>query len=99
MAAQVLGAEPKVRPDGRPTGGSLAEKIRDRGVVRVARWGYVINLHKLGQVLLWYLRGTKRQRARPLRATVNPEALADAVAREAQSQFSAWDASEKVSGA
>ena len=90
--AEAVGAQsPKKTPDGGPTGGSLAKKLKASSLLKVRTWGYAILFHKLGQKLTWFVRGTKQQKARPVEVKTDVDALATALEAEAQAQFSAWD--------
>lgn len=77
--------------EGGTKAGSLPRQVRRGPVGQVKRWGYVLRLHALGQVLTWYVRGTRHQPARPVRTPLVAARLADAVGREAAAQFRAWD--------
>ncbi|HYE92702.1 MAG TPA: hypothetical protein VEA38_16850 [Terriglobales bacterium] len=51
---------------GRP-GGSLAEAVLEREVLDLSkRWGVIIRWASLGQKFLWFVKGTARQKARPV---------------------------------
>lgn len=77
--------------DGGTRGGSLPQRVRRAPVGVIRRWGYVVKLHTIGQVLTWFVRGTRHQPARPVRTPLVGARLADAVGREAAAQFRAWD--------
>lgn len=83
-------AGPPLKDGGRKAG-SLPQKVRRSPVGSVRRWGYVIKLHTIGQVLTWFVRGTRHQPARPVRTPLVAARLADAVGIEAAAQFRAWD--------
>ena len=115
--AVAAASPPKARPDGRPTGGSLAAIIRAARSLRVTRWGYVLKLYQLdgkGHFLTFLLRGAVRrsgaakggrgrfvrgtkvnrqnvQPPRPIHVPDPTDRIADAVQREVQAQFAAWD--------
>jgi hypothetical protein len=90
--AEAIAAQtPKKEPDGQGTGGSLPRKIKAASVLKVRAWGYTLAINTLGQKLTWFVRGTKRQRARPVRVETDVDGLRTAVEAEAQAQFSAWD--------
>ena len=70
-AAAIRSARPPKR--GGTPGGSLSRDVKRVG--RVKKWGYVLQLHKLGQKLTWFVRGKKGQRARPIEVETDTEAL------------------------
>lgn len=89
--ADALGRAGPPLKDGGARGGSLPKQVRRGPVVAVRRWGYVVKLATLGQVLTWFVRGTVHQPARPVNTPPVAARLAEAVAREAAAQFRAWD--------
>ena len=94
VGAAIASSASKVKhstPSG-SVGGSLPRKVRARSIVKVGRAHVTTEFSKLGQKLLFFLRGTVRQRSRqvelaPNEATVEREIVADATehyaAREA----------------
>lgn len=88
-AQAIRSARPKERADGKPVGGSLPKELSR--AFKLKSWGYVLQLSKVGQKLTWFVRGTKRQRPRPVRVKTDASALAAALAVEATKQFDAWD--------
>ena len=45
-------------------GGSLPQEIKSSKLLKIKRWGFVLQVHKLGQKLTWLVRGTKNPRVR-----------------------------------
>ena len=86
LAAQLRSLRP--REDGATAGGGLpGEAAALRPKFRT--WGYSFPLSKLGQKFLWLVRGTKRQKARPInfdaRLAEEGRELAAALERKAAS--------------
>ena len=71
-AAAIRSARPP--KDGGIPGGSLSRDVKRVG--RVKKWGYVLQLHKLGQKLTWFVRGKKGQRPRPIEVKTDTTELA-----------------------
>ncbi|HBP21948.1 MAG TPA: hypothetical protein DEA08_29705 [Planctomycetes bacterium] len=95
-AEAVAAQSPKKTPDDKGTGGSLPAKLKATSVLKVRAWGFALQLHTLGQKLTWFVRGTKRQKARPVEVETDIDGLAATVEAEAQAQFSAWDRSSNA---
>jgi hypothetical protein len=49
-----------------PQGGSLPRRIVAKTMLRLTRWGVVINWASLGQPFMFYVNGTANQAARPV---------------------------------
>jgi len=97
VAGQVRAASPRVAHASRkaaPTGGSLPAKIRSRSLVVERRWGAVLSWASLGQPFLWFRRGTKRQKARPVDLTPSEDEVATLVRRSAVRHLEGRDARE-----
>ena len=80
-----------------PVAGSLPALVRNPGLLRVTRWGFVLQLSKVGQKLTWYVRGTSRQRARKPRGAkkLNRREVQGLVQREAVRQVQALEAGSR----
>lgn len=76
-ASQVRSSAPRAahragtQPTG-PLGGSLAQRILAKGMVRLERWGAVILWSTLGQPFMFFHQGSSRQKERPVQLA--PEA-------------------------
>lgn len=71
-----------------PVGGRLASALRSpERLVRRERWGAVIKWNDLGQSFLFFVRGTKRQKARPVDLAPKERAARAAVDSAAESYF------------
>ena len=69
-------------------GGRLAGALRrPKKLVRAERWGAVIDWHSLGQKFLWLIRGTRRQKARPVQLAPSEQQVSNAVARAAERHY------------
>lgn len=71
------------------TGGSLSRAVAARGLVVVKRWGAVIQWHSLGQKFLWFVEGTKRQKARPVPLVPDVAKLTSELQEDAQRHYEA----------
>lgn len=56
-------------------GGSLARAVLAKGLLVTKPWGVVIEWSKLGQKFLWFVKGTKHQKPRPVPLTPDVAAL------------------------
>lgn len=82
--------------DGGKKGGSLSREVKKAKYLRVKRWGYVLRIAALGQKLTWFVRGTKRQPARPVAVPKVPADAEDRIAAEIAAQWNAWQESKDV---
>lgn len=71
------------------TGGTLAQAVRAKSILKVRRWGAVLQLSKLGQKFLWFTQGTSRQKARPVTLAPDPVAVTRELQADAQRHFAA----------
>jgi hypothetical protein len=65
VSAVLRARPPKARPDGEPMGGSLVQELSSPKIIRVKRWGYVLDLFSLGgkgHLLTFFIRGAIRGR-------------------------------------
>lgn len=79
IAVAITGAAPRVPHRGDaagPVGGSLAREVRDPALVGETRTGAVLRLSRLGDRLSLFVRGTRRQRPRPVPLAIDEETLA-----------------------
>lgn len=93
-ARAIRSASPRVpHRDGKAVrgavGGSLADAALKQDVVEVKRWGAVINWSALGQKFLWFVEGTKRQKARPVPLKPDVPKLVRALERDAVDHYRA----------
>jgi len=89
LARAVLASAPS--KDGADGQASLAKQIRATKPT-VTKWGWVRRDHMADQKLLWRIRGTKRQEARPIAdADLPPDEIAERVAAAALEAIAAWD--------
>jgi hypothetical protein len=93
LASQIRSARPRKKHRGNrgSLGGSLPKLVRSASLLKRERWGVVLNFSSLGQKLLWFHRGTSRQRARPLDFTPNEQALARDVEADAARHYERTD--------
>lgn len=90
LGRAIRSAAPRAKHRGvanRQTGGLLSRAVQDAGLLTVKRWGVVLRFSELGQTLLWFTKGTSRQRARPLELTPDTDTLAKAVSDDAAKHF------------
>lgn len=73
-------------------GGSLVAAIGKKDFITVKPWGVVVQWFKLGQKFLWFVEGTKRQKARPLRLAPEIPALVRELEADAAKHFTASQA-------
>ena len=75
-----------------PIGGRIASALRQgEQFVRRERWGGVIKWNDLGQSFLFLVRGTKRQKARPVELAPKEEAIRGAAESAAAQHLAARD--------
>lgn len=92
IARAILAADPRVahrdgtKPRGR-TGGSLAAAVRSSKILRVARWGAVLELAKVGAKLRFFAQGTSRQKARPIPTTPDVAKLTAELQADSKEHF------------
>lgn len=75
-------------------GGSQPKALRRKSMLRVEKWGVVILFSRLGQKFLWRVRGTKRQKARPVELVPDADRLRKAIEVDALRHFEARDRRE-----
>lgn len=68
-------------------GGSLVAAIGKRDFLTVKPWGAVLNWSKLGQKFLWFVEGTRRQKARPVPLAPNVPELTRELEADAAKHF------------
>lgn len=86
VSSQIQSARPPER--GGRAGGTLANKVRARGLVRERKWGAVIAWHSLGDTLTYFRRGTRRgQPPRPLKLTPDVRRVRAIVQADAAKHF------------
>ncbi len=57
---------------GAELGGSFVREVSRKDFVRLELWGAVILWQRLGQRLMWFVRGNKRQKPRPVVLAPDP---------------------------
>ena len=76
-----------------PPGGSLGQAVRQPGLVRFERWGFVFSPSKLGLHFGLWWKGTRRQRARGRAIPINTAKLARELEDDLVQQVQAADRS------
>jgi hypothetical protein len=76
-------------------GGSLPRRVRARSLVKVGRAHVTTEFSKLGQKLLFFLRGTKRQKARFVKLEPDEAAVAREVEADAAEHFARREAKRR----
>lgn len=71
-----------------PIGGSFYNRIRSRDFVKRKPWGVVFQFFKLGHTFLFFVEGTKKQKARPVPLAPSEAEVRGVVERSAHDYFS-----------
>jgi hypothetical protein len=90
-AEAIRGGAPKKRPDGRPTGGSLAGDVQRANLVRWAKAGFAFAPSRIGERFRWWWYGTERQPGRGRDVPVNEDQLVRALEEHLAKQIEAAD--------
>lgn len=93
LASQIRASTPRKKHRGSTgtIGGSLPKLVQSAALRRRTKWGCVLTFSDLGQKLMWFHRGTSRQRARPLDFTPDERALARDVEADAARHYERAD--------
>lgn len=90
VAEKIRAARPP--EEGGRTGGSLPAQARRSSLLRLERWGVVVQWSQLGDKLTFFLRGTSRgQRPRPVVLKPDRAPAAQAVIQSARKHFGELD--------
>lgn len=88
-AAEIRSSAPRVqhRDGSRPAGdvgGSFVTEVSRKDFIRETPWGGVMEWARLGQRIMWFVNGNKRQKARPVVLFPEPEAVRQALQDDAE---------------
>ena len=92
-ARAIRSSGPRVPHEGTrgPPGGSLADDVLGRQLLRFERWGFVFTPSKLGRTFALWWHGTRRQRARGRTVPVDADRLARELEADLARQIEAED--------